>query len=72
MELADDPFEVMLRANYELLEDEYKESLKRKKALDGKIEELKKAGQCLAPVSFFVFFSLTFKRNLGMPIHKLY
>lgn len=37
IEMSDDPFEVRLRDNYELLEDEYKESLKRQKMLDIKV-----------------------------------
>lgn len=36
-EMSDDPFEVKLRDNYELLEDEYKESLKREKMLEAKV-----------------------------------
>ncbi|XP_034951381.1 protein KIAA0100 [Chelonus insularis] len=39
-EVSDDPFEVRLRDNYELLEDEYKESLKRQAMLDTKVQEL--------------------------------
>lgn len=41
LEMSDDPFEVKLRDNYVLLLDEYNESLKRKKALDNKINELR-------------------------------
>lgn len=41
-ELSDDPFEVKLRDNFELLEDEYNESLKRQKMLKEKIAELTK------------------------------
>lgn len=41
-ELSDDPFEVKLRDNFELLEDEYSESLKRQKMLKEKITELTK------------------------------
>ncbi|KAL1488909.1 hypothetical protein ABEB36_014696 [Hypothenemus hampei] len=40
LEMSDDPFEVRLRDNLELLEDEYNESLKRKKMLKEKIAEL--------------------------------
>ncbi|KAK9512988.1 hypothetical protein O3M35_001284 [Rhynocoris fuscipes] len=39
-EMSDDPFEVRLRDNYELLEDEYKENLKRQKMLEEKINEM--------------------------------
>jgi hypothetical protein len=39
IEVGDDPFEVKLRDNYELLEDEYFESLKRFQVLDNKINQ---------------------------------
>nr|XP_023019530.1 protein KIAA0100 [Leptinotarsa decemlineata] len=41
-EMSDDPFEVKLRDNFELLEDEYNESLKRQKMLRDKIGDLLK------------------------------
>ncbi|XP_050545881.1 protein KIAA0100 isoform X3 [Daktulosphaira vitifoliae] len=41
-ELCDDDFEIKLRDNYELLEDEYKESLKRQKMLETKVLEVVK------------------------------
>lgn len=41
MELEDDPFEVKLRNNYELLEDEHSESEKRLQALEETIERLR-------------------------------
>ncbi|KAL1428375.1 hypothetical protein MTO96_002757 [Rhipicephalus appendiculatus] len=50
IELGDDPFEVRLRNNYELLEDEYHESLKRKRMLDEKIENYRKT-HLLLPAS---------------------
>ncbi|KAG5900629.1 hypothetical protein JTB14_005906 [Gonioctena quinquepunctata] len=41
-EMSDDPFEVKLRDNFELLEDEYNENLKRQKMLRDKIGDLLK------------------------------
>lgn len=39
--MSDDPFEVKLRDNFELLKDEYHESLKRQKMLKDKVENSK-------------------------------
>lgn len=45
--VEDDPFEVMLRYNYELMEDEYHESCKRKKAFNCRIQDLQRSGAFL-------------------------
>lgn len=42
--MADDSFEVKLRDNYELLEDEYNEGLKRQNMLKDKVSLLQKLG----------------------------
>ncbi|XP_065213016.1 protein hobbit [Planococcus citri] len=41
-EMSDDPFEVSLRDNYELLADEYEESIKREKMLDERLAKMYK------------------------------
>lgn len=46
-EIGDDPFEVKLRNNYELLEDEYHESLERKLVLNKRIEKMKSTSMSL-------------------------
>lgn len=48
-ELSDDEFEVKLRDNYVLLEDEIKESLKRQKMLETKVSEVVKDRLLLPP-----------------------
>ncbi|KAA0202060.1 hypothetical protein HAZT_HAZT000626 [Hyalella azteca] len=45
--VEDDPFEVKLRYNYELMEDEYQESCKRKKAFNARINDLQRSGAFL-------------------------
>ncbi|XP_060562860.1 LOW QUALITY PROTEIN: protein hobbit-like [Ruditapes philippinarum] len=42
LEIGDDPFEVKLGDNYELMKDEYMESEKRRTVLDQKVQNLKK------------------------------
>lgn len=42
LEIGDDPFEVKLGDNYELMKDEYAESEKRRHVLDQKVQNLKK------------------------------
>lgn len=54
MELSDDPFEVKLRDNYALREDEFREGLKRKRMLDAKIEELRRTHPLLTQVNLFI------------------
>ena len=41
-EIGDDPFEVKLGDNHELMKDEYNEAEKRRKMLDQKVQNLKK------------------------------
>merc|ERR1719402_1635917 len=48
LELSDDPFEVKLRDNYELKEDEYLESQKRMKVLEQRIEEMRRKNVMLS------------------------
>ena len=55
LQLCDDPFEVKLRDNYQLREDEYRESVKRKRMLDAKIDELRQTHPLLTQV-FKPFF----------------
>uniref|UniRef100_A0A6G1S903 UPF0378 protein KIAA0100 n=1 Tax=Aceria tosichella TaxID=561515 RepID=A0A6G1S903_9ACAR len=47
-EIEDDPFEIRMRTNYMLLEDEYHEQLKRDQTLQDKINELKRTNLMLA------------------------
>lgn len=42
MEIGDDPFEVKLGDNLDLMKDEYLESEKRRTVLDQKVQTLKK------------------------------
>lgn len=70
MTLCDDPFEVKLRDNYALREDEFREGLKRKRMLDAKIEELRRTHPLLTQVCLPVFFCL-FVSFFGSAFHNL-
>ncbi len=60
VQLPDDSFEVRLRDNYELMEDEFFEAEKRKECLQRKIEELRKSHALL----------LNAKVSLTFPVPK--
>lgn len=69
MEIADDPFEIKLRDNYELLEDEYHESLKRLQMLNDKIQE-KKTSLSLAPSKLEELYAALYKKNADIYIQR--
>jgi len=68
--MSDDPFEVRLRDNYELLEDEYKESLKRQKMLDVKVAELRKAHLLLPAGKVEELYANLSKRNTEIYVQR--
>lgn len=68
--MSDDPFEVRLRDNYELLEDEYKESLKRQKMLDVKVAELCKAHLLLPAGKVEELYASLSKRNTEIYVQR--
>jgi len=68
--LQDDPFEVCLRDNFELLEDEHKESIKRFECLDNKIEELKKTHPMLQTGKVEELFSNLKKKNADIYVKR--
>ncbi|XP_029850428.2 protein KIAA0100 [Ixodes scapularis] len=70
VELGDDPFEVKLRNNYELLEDEYHESLKRKKMLDEKIETFRKTHLMLPASKVNELYATLTKKNADIYIQR--
>ncbi|XP_072163323.1 bridge-like lipid transfer protein family member 2 [Diadema setosum] len=49
MQIDDDPFEVKLGVNYELMKDEHAESERRRELLDKKVEDLKRSHGQLLP-----------------------
>ncbi|KAI5721504.1 hypothetical protein M8J77_021631 [Diaphorina citri] len=69
-EASDDPFEVKLRDNYELLEDEYKESLKRQKMLDTKLEELYKSHLLIPSAKLEELYANLNAMNSKIYIHR--
>ncbi|GIX80787.1 protein KIAA0100 [Caerostris darwini] len=70
IELEDDPFEVKLRDNCELLEDEYHESLKRKRMLDEKIESFRRTNLLLQSEKINLLYSKLAKKNAEIYIQR--
>ena len=50
MQLSDDPFEVQLGDNYELMKDECYENIKRKNVMEQKINELRRTHKMIPGV----------------------
>lgn len=69
-ELSDDPFEVKLRDNFELLVDEYSESLKRQKMLREKITELTKTHLHLPAGKVEELYASLKKRNAEIYVQR--
>ncbi|XP_014209605.1 protein KIAA0100 [Copidosoma floridanum] len=69
-EVSDDPFEVRLRDNYELLEDEYKESLKRQAMLDTKVQELFRAHLLLPQGKVEELYASLNKKNAEIYVQR--
>lgn len=69
-EMSDDPFEVKLRNNFELLEDEYNESLKRQKMLKEKVAELCKTHLHLPAGKVEELYNNLKKRNAEIYIQR--
>ncbi|KAK0160967.1 hypothetical protein PV328_008311 [Microctonus aethiopoides] len=69
-EVSDDPFEVRLRDNYELLEDEYKESLKRQAMLDAKVQELCRAHLLLPQGKVEKLYTSLNKKNAEIYVQR--
>lgn len=69
-EMSDDPFEVKLRDNFELLEDEYNESLKRQKMLGEKVSELCKTHLYLPAGKVEELYANLKKRNAEIYIQR--
>ena len=69
VEFQDDPFEVCLRDNFELLEDEFYESMKRFKCLQNRIEELKK-NLLFQPSKIEELYTNLSKRNADIYVQR--
>ncbi|CAH0563741.1 unnamed protein product [Brassicogethes aeneus] len=69
-EMSDDPFEVKLRDNFELLNDEYFEGLKRHKMLKEKIQELCKTRLHLPERRMEELFAQLTKKNAEIYIQR--
>lgn len=70
IELEDDPFEVKLRDNFELLEDEHQESLKRKKMLDEKVESFRRENLLLSDEKISLLYTKLAKKNAEIYIQR--
>ncbi|XP_066139777.1 protein hobbit isoform X1 [Euwallacea fornicatus] len=70
LEMSDDPFEVKLRDNFELLVDEYSESLKRQKMLKEKIAELLKTHLHMPAGKVEELYATLKKRNADIYIQR--
>ena len=70
VEFQDDPFEVQLRDNFELLEDEFKESKKREKCLNNRIDELKRTHFMLPSLKIEELFKNLKKKNADIYVQR--
>ncbi|XP_028967447.1 protein KIAA0100 [Galendromus occidentalis] len=70
LEIQDDPFEVKLRQNYQLLEDEYFESCKRRHALDLKIDEFRKSNLLMTEATIGELYQALDKMNVDQYIKR--
>ncbi|XP_054707310.1 LOW QUALITY PROTEIN: protein hobbit-like [Uloborus diversus] len=70
IEIEDDPFEVKLRDNFELLEDEYHESLKRKQILDEKIEHFRRTNLLIPAEKIKLLCSKLAQKNAEIYIQR--
>lgn len=70
VEVGDDPFEVKLRDNYELMEDEYHESKKRIQMWREKIDESKKKNMSLTEAKLNELFAALSKKQENVYIER--